>query len=156
MPKETKMDYCIWTTNCSALGTESFSESCEKYRCCYTCPKKSKCEFPCKDREKAPHTCSLLSSKEEAASRATVLFSKFKPKEKSLPVKSPKIDLDLTKHTSKKPIKKPKELWEVSSNQIPNSVKDLAIQTRSTYARANYLIKTKKLSFEQAFKILKG
>lgn len=156
MPKEAKMDYCTWTTNCSALGIESFSGDCEKYRCCYTCPKKLKCEFPCKDREKAPHTCSLQSSKEEAASKAAILFSKFKAKEKSTPPKSPKVDLEPTKPISKKATEKPKNLWEGSSNQIPNSVKDLATQTGSTYARANYLIKTKKLSFEQAFKILKG
>lgn len=157
MPKETKMDYCTWTTNCHALRIDQGLEGCEKYRCCYTCPKKSRCEFPCKDRDLAPHVCTLLSSKEEAEARTAFLLNKFKPKElPKQPAKKVETKSEIDKLPSKKSNSKSKSLWEVSSESVPKSVKDLAIQTGSTYARANYLIKTKKLSFEQAFKILKG
>lgn len=74
--------------------------------------------------------------------------------------KKPKIKKATKKREPLKPARKSKSeriksLWEVPKH-IPTTVKELAEQTGATYARANYLIKTKKLSFEEALKILQN
>ncbi len=79
--------------------------------------------------------------------------SKSAPKKtisKSSPVKK-----SATRQSEKPKTKKVKSLWEVPKH-IPTTVKELAEQTGATYARANYLIKTKKLSYEEALKILQN
>lgn len=72
----------------------------------------------------------------------------------------PAIKKAAEKREPPKPARKPKpekikSLWEVPKH-IPTTVKELAKQTGATYARANYLIRTKKLSFEEALKILQN
>lgn len=162
MAQTPKQDYCLWTANCNVLGTEKF-EDCEKYRCCYTCPKKPKCSFACVDRDTKSHTCRFLISKEEAKSNTVCTFSRHTstPKESAVevsPQQQEEIPAKKVDSSSKLPKKssdsKAKKLWKVEVQSIPSSVKDLASQTGATYARANYLIRTKKLSFEEAFKIL--
>ena len=164
MTKTAEQDYCLWTTNCNVLGTEKL-EACEKHRCCYTCSKKAKCSIACIDRETKSHTCRFLISKKEAELSVVRIFSR---KSSSLEaVDSTQIEdikdeqpqenkrgLNRSVKASLKSQAKAKKLWKVETPSVPTSVKDLASQTGATYARANYLIRTKKLSFEEAFKIL--
>lgn len=158
MPKKIESEYCLWGTNCVSLRLEKSFEGCELYRCCYTCPKKLKCEYPCTDREQAPHSCPYISSKEDAEAKTTYRFKGNLPatseqeeiQVKSVAVSKPKGSPKKT--SSNKP--KSKTLWKISNLPVPTSVKDLAAQTGATYARANYLIKTKKMSFADALKVL--
>ncbi len=167
MPKKTDLDYCLWRANCVSLGVEESFEGCDLYRCCYTCPKKAECEYPCKDRDKAPHNCPYISSKEEVEAKMSYKFSCTNPPKvkKESPLQScvDQTSLKKRKESSKqkrgltKPIKqKSKTLWEVSAPLIPTSVKELAAQTGATYARANYLIKAKGMSFTDALRVLKS
>ncbi len=157
MAKKLDKEYCLWKTNCLVFGLGQDLEGCEKYRCCYNCNKKSECEFACKDRNGGSHTCSFLISKEEAEAKTihtAPIFSATKLKESKAPsVEAPQQLSDETSRKSKqKKTTAPKALWTMP---LPTTVKELAAQTGSTYARANYLIKTKKLSFKEALEILK-
>lgn len=98
-------------------------------------------------------TLSAEAAKAEPALEPKKSSSKSAPKKatsKSSSVKKP-----ATKQPEKPKAKKIKSLWEVPKH-IPTTVKELADQTGATYARASYLIKTKKLSYEEALKILQN
>lgn len=166
MLKKTDLDYCLWKSNCVALGDKSL-DGCEVYRCCFTCPKRAACEYPCKDRDKGSHNCPYISSKEEVEVKISYKFScinppgikKESPSQPQVDQTSPKKKKESSK--PKKGLTKPtkqksKTLWEVSAPLTPTSVKELAIQTGATYARANYLIKTRGMSFADAVRVLKS
>ncbi len=163
MPKKTEFDYCLWKANCVILKLNTSLEGAEQRRCCYTCPKRERCEFACTDRDKAPHKCEFLTSKidleqsirtpfPKVAANTTVKKSTKSHVEK-LNGQLEDLKVEIAKGKKSTP-KTQSRTSEPKNNQLPTTVKELAIQTGSTYARANYLIKTKKLTFEQAYKIL--
>lgn len=159
MPKKTEVEYCLWKATCVSLGMEKSFEGCDLYRCCYTCSKKARCDYSCKDRDKASHSCPYITSKEKTESKIAYKFERNQSSEirkkrtKTIETKPP---LKTRQNTPKPTKQKSKVLWDVSAPLVPTSVKELAAQTGATYARANYLIKIKKLSFADAVRVLKS
>ena len=158
MAKKLDKEYCLWKTNCLVFGLGQDLEGCEQYRCCYNCSKKTKCDFACKDRDEGSHTCPFLTSKEEVEAKTThTINSSFSSninskKSKAVVVNSREVSKESPEKLKQKRVTAPKALWTLP---LPTTVKELAAQTGSTYARANYLIRTKKISFEEAVEILK-
>lgn len=159
MAKKLNKEYCLWKTNCLVFGLGQDLEGCEQYRCCYNCNKKTRCDFACKDRNEGPHTCPFLTSKEEAEAKTTHTIplpsssNTNSKKSKAVVVKASwEVSKKSPEKLEQKRITAPKALWTLP---MPTTVKELAAQTGSTYARASYLIRTKKISFEEAVEILK-
>lgn len=148
---------CLWTSGCVASGNAKSVNYLEDHRCCFTCSKKSKCEWACKDRENPPHQCSYLIANEELERRNSAT---------KIPIKSSASQLSRkitsssqTKISSNKPLKlvtesKAKSLWNIPAVKIPSSIKELIAATGVSSGRANYLIRTKGLTLQQAFELL--
>lgn len=174
------MDYCLWKANCVALGEDKKKVGVDQYICCHTCPKKNSCWCACKDRtgNKAckevrtlqeleehltPKTFSVESNKpvkplkpskkeaEEAAVKELLKTHAEKRQVKKQEIKE--IKRSGSTKVESKPAKKP-GLWDIPQTSIPTTVKELAALTGATYARASYLINTKKMSYSEALKKL--
>lgn len=163
------MDYCIWTTNCTAIGSRKEGILLDAHMCCFTCKKKASCTYACKDRDQGQrcrYQCSAQDVDKMWAPRkyvptvvTTTPAKKILSPEEVLKAQQAEQQAFKDKHTSKVAAKKatksgtPKTI-AAKSTKVPTSVKELTAVTGATYARANYYINTKKLSYEEALKIL--
>lgn len=165
------MDYCIWTTNCTAVGSRKEGALLDAHICCFTCKKKASCAYACKDRDKGQkcrYQCSaqdvnkMWAPKKYVPAVATAAPTrKILSPEEMLRAQQAEQQAFKDKHTSKVAAKRvarnsTSKTVPTKSTKVPVSVKELAAMTGATYARANYYINTKKLSYEEALKILKS
>ena len=175
------MDYCLWKANCVILGENKQRVGVEQYICCCTCPKKRSCWCACQDRN-GNKVCKEMRTLQELEEYLTPRAFSAEPSKPAKPPKPSKKETEeaavrelLKTHTEKrgqvkrqeiKNIKKsgsmkteskPTEksgLWDIPQIPMPTTVKELAALTGATYARANYLINTKKMSYSEALKKL--
>lgn len=164
------MDYCMWTSNCPTLGNKNSEEALlASHACCYTCKKKAKCPVACVDRDKTGK-CKHLRSEQEIQDiwapkkqvNSNLEFKKVRSARESIEEHlakqsesevSPERVAQPTKVASSFPEVRPKPA-KVSKRPLPTTVKELADMAGTTYARANYWINTKKLSYKEALEKL--
>lgn len=164
------MDYCIWTTNCAAIEPRKEGSLLDTHVCCFTCKKKASCAHACRDRDqgqRCKYQCSAQDVDEVWAPKkyvptvaTTTPVKKILSPEEVLRAQQAEQQAFKDKHTLKVAAKRgtggsTSKTVAAKSAKMPTSVKELAAATGATYARANYYINTKKLSYEEALKLLK-
>lgn len=160
------MDYCLYTTSCYALKVDKKSINEDRYKCCFTCPKKDKCDIACKDRDKSKSKCPYLTTKEDVINfwhlndkLPTESTEKVIKKEVAKVVaqeeKKPEVVEVKVEEKKEKKMSSPRKSTP-KKEKLPATVKGLAALLKVPYQKVNYLVKTKGLTFEEVYEKLKG
>lgn len=148
-------EYCVWSSNCVALGCREVSCEVDLHRCCQSCKDKS-CTCRC---TADVHTCKYTMLEDEFIK---MLENKHNPFFKTQPAnnkaadqKTAQVQIPKQNVAAKQQPSCAVEAKEIKPLVIPHNVAELARLLGVSYDKVNYRVGWKHMTYEETYEALR-